>query len=182
MKYILSLLFLLVHVSFSQDVYVLKSSQVSFFAGTVLEDIDAKNSKSISVFNAKTGDVQIQIPNKEFIFKRSLMQEHFNENYMESEKFPQSSFKGKIINLDSINLKSSDIQKVKVKGVLNIHGVAQEKTIDVNMAFNNGIYNVDSKFIILLDDYKIERPKIVWEKLAEKVEITLKLEYAPYKK
>src|SRR5689334_17694882 len=85
-------------MTLAQPIYRSTSSAVSFFAGTPIEDIDAKNEKSVSFINTATGEVIVSIPNTAFEFRRPLMQDHFNENYMESSRFPKSEFKGKIDN------------------------------------------------------------------------------------
>lgn len=182
MKKLLFFLFCTSYYINAQNLFMLKTSQVTFFAGTPIEDIDAKNTKSTSFINLKTGDIMVSIPNKDFVFKRGLMQEHFNENYMESEKYPKSTFKGTIQNIDSLNLQSGEPQKIAVKGILNMHGVEQNQLINaVISAQKNGLF-VESSFFVKLEDFKIDRPKIVWEKLAEKVEVKLKFEYVPYQK
>jgi hypothetical protein len=166
----------------SQEIYKLKSGKISFFAGTPLEDIDALNTKITSFFNVKTGDVIISMPNKDFIFKRSLMQEHFNENYMESEKYPKSEYKGKILGIENYNLSVSGTYQVKVDGNLNVHGVMKPRKIDATIVINEGNIEVDSKFDIALADHKIEIPKIVYQKIAEIVKININLTYEPFKK
>lgn len=182
MKAIFYSLIFVVNSLIAQSLFSLKTGQITFFAGTPIEDIDAKNIKSTSFINLKNGDVMISIPNKDFVFKRALMQEHFNENYMESEKYPKSTFKGTILNIDSLNLQSGEQLKIRVKGLLNIHGVEQNQTIDATIVAQKNGFLVESKFFIKLEDFKIDRPKIVWEKLAEKVEINLKFQYEPYQK
>jgi hypothetical protein len=165
----------------AQTFYSLKKGNVHFFAGTPLEDIEADNSKTTSFLNIKTGDVLISMPVREFKFKSALMEEHFNENYMESEKFPKSDFKGKILNIDQIDFSQSTPFTVKVQGVFTIHGVSQSKTIDVVLKNAAGIIQAETKFNILLGDYNIQRPQILWEKLSEQVAIDAILYYSLYK-
>lgn len=166
----------------SQDLYSLKSGKINFFAGTPVEDIDGTNSKATSFLNTKTGEVVISMPNTEFIFKSGLMQEHFNENYMESEKYPKSEFKGKILNIADYDLTKPGEYKVQVEGNLLIHGITKPKKVDAIIVNKDGKLQIDSKFQIALADHNIERPKIVWEKIAENVQITLNLLYELYKK
>ncbi len=165
----------------AQEIYSIKSGSISFFAGTPLEDIDAISTKVVSFFNIKTGEVALNTFNRNFKFKRDLMQEHFNENYMESEKYPKSEFKGKILNIEAFDFSKNGEYKVQIEGKL-IHGVSKPRKIDAVIT-NNGLgIKVESKFVILLADHKIERPQIVWEKLAENVQTSLLLTYEPYKK
>lgn len=166
----------------AQPVYMSKSAVISFFAGTAVEDIDATNEKALSFFNTETGEVVISIPNKDFHFRRSLMEEHFNENYMETGKFPKSEFKGKINNIKSFNFTEAGPFQVSVTGQLNIHGVSKERTIDVTVRKEGNRLIAETKFKVQLEDHKIDRPKILWEKIAESVEVNANLAYEPYKK
>ncbi|MDX2189941.1 MAG: YceI family protein [Bacteroidota bacterium] len=180
--FIFSVIYFNINLSFAQDIYAFKSGKVNFFAGTPMEDIDATNSKLTSFINLKTGEAVISMFNTDFKFSSSLMQEHFNENYMESEKFPKSEFKGKIQNIETIDLTKSGEYKVKIEGIFTIHGVSKSNIVDAIIVNKNGKIQVDSKFSIALADFKIERPQIVWEKLAENVQITLSLNYEAFKK
>jgi hypothetical protein len=181
-KVFLSVLVLAALQVSAQTIYISTSSKISFFAGTPIEDIDAVNLKAISFLNINTGEVTISIPNKEFQFKRSLMEEHFNENYMESEKFPKSDFKGKLNDIQKIGLKSKGSFAVTVTGILTVHGISKERTIDITIHTSDGKIEGETKFIIPLADHNIERPKILWEKMAENVEVTANFIYEPYKK
>src|SRR5689334_19788496 len=106
MKYYLTIIMLLFLSSsgFSQKRYFTKNGKISFNAGTSLEDIDATNNSTLSVFDATSGQIEYSVLIKGFEFKRALMQEHFNENYMESDKYPKAIFKGKIMSIDKLNL------------------------------------------------------------------------------
>jgi hypothetical protein len=167
---------------YAQDVYKLKSSEVNFFAGTALEDIQAKNKKSSSFLNIKTGELVISIPNTQFVFPNALMQDHFNENYMESEKFPKSEFKGKIINIQNIDFKNLNGIKVQVDGYLTIHGVTQHRVIEVVLKNEKSLIVGVTKFIIKLEDHEIKRPQILWEKISEQVEVNAQFNYEVYVK
>lgn len=166
----------------AQDIYKLKSSKINFFAGTPLEDIDANNTKTTSFLNIKTGEITISIPNKEFVFKRSLMQEHFNENYMETAKYPKSEFKGKIKDIESIDFTKTEPITIVVEGTLTVHGIAKERSIEVTLKNNAQLIEGVSKFVIPLSDHNINRPQILWEKIAENVQISATFTYEPYKK
>ena len=97
MKYIAIILIAWLHINQAvQGTYVCKNAKVSIFSKAPLEDIDASSQKGTSVFNASTGDLAFSVPIRSFTFEKSLMQEHFNENYMESDKYPNALFKGKI--------------------------------------------------------------------------------------
>ena len=181
---IITALFLIIPalMAHGQSLYVSKTNTTSFFAGTSVEDIDATNSKAVSLLNISTGELSISIPNKEFHLKRALMEEHFNENYMESGKYPKSEFKGKIKNPEQLNFSSTTPFTVSVTGTLTIHGVAKERTIEVTVVNLGGKIEGKTNFTIALTDHNIDRPKILWEKLAETVNVTSTFTYEPYKK
>jgi hypothetical protein len=166
----------------AQPIYKLKSSKINFFAGTPVEDIDGNNTNSISFINLKTGEVTISIPVKQFKFKRALMEEHFNENYLESDKYPECVFKGKIAGIEKLDLNAKEPFKTTITGNLTLHGVTKERTIDVTILPKGGTLVGDSKFLIALADHKIDRPQIVWEKLAENVQVTTNFIYEPLQK
>ncbi len=154
--------------------YITHASTVTFFSDAAIEDITAENKKSTSLFNAETGEIAFSIPIKEFLFAKSLMREHFNERYMNSEKYPRSTFQGTLSGFDA---KSTQIQNVRAKGQLTIHG--ETKTIDVpgTVKMENGKLMMKSKFIVTLADYKIEIPQLVWQNIAEQVEVSVDFSY-----
>lgn len=162
------------------SIYISKTNTISFFAGTPVEDINAENTKSVSLMNIQTGEVTISIPNKEFHFKRALMEEHFNENYMESDKFPKSEFKGKIQDIDKLDLTAGTPISITVSGILTIHGVAKIRTLNVTLQKTGNQIKGETKFTIPLADHRIDRPQILWEKLAENVDVTANFIYEPY--
>src|SRR5688572_32686855 len=93
--------------------YVAEKSVITFFSDALIEDISAANSKTASIFNILTGELVFSVPIREFQFEKKLMQEHFNEKYLESDKYPKATFSGKLTNLDAAQ---STEQQVKVKG------------------------------------------------------------------
>jgi len=153
-----------------------EKSTVIFFSKAAIEDITAKNSKASSIFNSETGEIVFSVPIKDFRFAKSLMQEHFNEKYMESEKYPKATFQGKFVDF---NAQVNGIQEVKAQGKLSIHGVMKE--IDVPGTIENAGKNLimKSKFIIRLEDYTITRPQLLWQNIAEQVEVTIEFIYKP---
>jgi hypothetical protein len=167
---------------YGQNIYVLKSSKIHFYAGTPVEDIEADNLNATSFLNIKTGEVIIAIPNKEFHFKSALMEEHFNENYMESEKYSKSEFKGKILDIEKYDFTRPIIYKVKLQGTLTIHGVTNPKIIEVSISMIDKKVTGETKFTIVLTDYNIQRPQLLWEKLSETIEISCLLNYEINKK
>jgi polyisoprenoid-binding protein YceI len=161
--------------SFGQK-YVVDKSLISFYSHAAIEDISADNKKASGIFNSATGDIVFSIPIGEFQFKKSLMQEHFNEKYMESDKYPKSTFQGKVEGYDASSDKS---QQVKANGKLTIHGVIQEVEIPGTIEKQKDKLAMKAKFIVKLVDYKIEIPQLLWQNIAEQVEVTVDFTFKP---
>lgn len=162
--------------------YVAKAGIAHFFSTTPLEDIEATSKEATSVLNTQTGELIASMPIKSFQFSKKLMQEHFNENYMESDKYPKADFRGKIVDLKSFDFSKDGTYTVKVSGELSIHGVKQPRTIDASFTVKGGVVTGAAKFRVVLEDHKIERPQIVWEKIAEAVDVDVNFVYAAYVK
>lgn len=162
---------------FSQKRYFTKSGQISFAAGTAAEDIDGVNKATTSVFDATTGQIEFAVLVKGFEFKRALMQEHFNENYLESDKYPKSVFKGKIVNIDKVNFQKDGSYPVTVKGVLDMHGVKKEIETTGTLKVTGETVHSDAAFTVLLADYKIEIPALVKDKVSKTVTIKINCNY-----
>src|ERR1700744_1249386 len=140
--------------SFAQKFYT-KNGLISFYSTAPVEDITADNNEVLSVINTSTGDLQFSLLNTGFHFKKALMEEHFNENYMESDKYPKAIFKGKITNLSAVNFTKDGSYKVTVSGPLTMHGITNNVTADGTISIKNGVISANSKFKIKLADYKI---------------------------
>lgn len=171
------ILFVLTHPAFSQKRYFTKSGQTNFAAGTSVEDIDGINKSTTSVFDAVSGQIEFAVLVKGFEFKRALMQEHFNENYMESDKYPKSVFKGKIINIDKVNFQKDGSYPVTVKGVLDMHGVKKEIETTGTFKVTGETVHSDASFTVLLADYKIAIPSLVKDKISQTVTIKVNCDY-----
>ncbi|MFN8357326.1 MAG: YceI family protein [Spirosomataceae bacterium] len=151
------------------------STEVKFFSKAPLEDIEASSKQVQSLINLDTKDVVVKIPIKSFTFHNGLMQEHFNENYMESDKYPHGIFKGKIT--EDIDLSKDGSYPVTAVGKINIHGVEKDKTIKGKATVVQGKLTLDANFDVLLADHKIEIPTMVFQKIAEKIAVTAKFQY-----
>lgn len=158
----------------SAQKYELTSSEVSFFSEAPLENIEAHNTQTTSLFNVASGEIAFVVPIKGFQFKKSLMQEHFNENYMESDKYPNGTFKGKVSGYDP---EKSGKQTAVAVGDLTIHGVTQKVRIEGTLQFQPGKAIMNAKFPVKLTDHDIEIPTVVFFNIAEVVEVTVQLEY-----
>ena len=166
----------------SAQKYFTKDGTVHFFSSTKVENIEATNNKATCVLDAATGDIQWSVLIKGFTFEKALMEEHFNENYMESTTYPKSEFKGKVENISTVNFKKDGTYKVKVSGDLTLHGVTKKITTDGNIIVAGGKITSDSKFFINPNDYKINIPAAVKEKISENIEITVNATLAELKK
>ncbi|MCK6648179.1 MAG: YceI family protein [Bacteroidia bacterium] len=174
-----ALLFLSIN-ALNAQIYIAKSCVISFFSSSPLEDIEAINTNTKPVINTTTGDVQMKIAITGFVFEKPLMQEHFNENYMESEKYPSAIFKGKIN--EKIDWTKDGEHKVTVTGTFEIHGVKKERTIDGIVAIKGNEITISSKFNIHIADYNIKVPSLYVKNIAEDVEVKINAILEPYKK
>ena len=156
--------------------YASEKSFVSFYSHATIEDIKAENTKASSIFNIATGDIAFSIPIKDFRFAKSLMQEHFNEKYMDSEKLPKSTFQGKITGFQA---NATGAQQAKATGKLTIHGITRDVDVPGTVEFANGKVILKSAFIVKLDDYEIMRPQLLWKNIAEQVEVKIEFTYKP---
>lgn len=161
--------------TFSQTNFTSKDVKVNLFSSTPLEDIKAESKKGFSVIVPKNKQIMFQLGIKSLVFPRPLMQEHFNENYMESEKYANATFKGTIT--EDVDFTKDGNYDVTVNGLLNVHGVAKQRTIAGKINIVNGKISVYSSFDVLCDDHNIKIPKIVFTKIAEKINITVNASY-----
>lgn len=161
------------------QLYSAKKSEIVFFSSAPIEDIKASNDDMKSVFNTSNGEIVFSIPISEFDFRKKLMKEHFNEKYMESDEYPNSTFKGKVVGYD---IKNSSKQNVKAEGEMEIHGISKKITFDGILENINGVILLTSKFEVKLKDYKIKIPQLLWQNIAEVIEVTVKIEYEKYEK
>lgn len=179
MKKYLSLVLTLASLTAFGQRYISEKSFVSFFSGATIEDITADNSKANSIFDIASGDIAFSIPIREFKFAKSLMQEHFNEKYMDSEKFPKSTFQGKITGYEP---NGTGPQAAKALGKLTIHGVTKDIDVPGTVEIANNKVVIKSKFKVKLEDYSIKRPQLLWQNIAEEVEVSIDFTFKPYEK
>jgi YceI-like domain len=159
------------------QVYYTKNGSISFFSKTSLEDITADNNQVISVLNTATGVLEFSALNNSFQFPKAKMQEDFDENYIESNKYSKSSFKGSITDISSISSLKDGSYKVNVKGDLTMHGISKNIITTAKITIKDGKISATSSFKILLKDYNIKIPSIVTNKIAESIEITVSCNY-----
>ncbi len=172
MKSVLFGLLLFPVLGFSQQIASSKST-VTFFSEALIEDITAINKKSRSVIDLESGKIAFSIPIKEFEFKKSLMQEHFNDKYLESVKYPKSTFSATIIDFEA----GKDVEEIIAEGELEIHGVKKNVQITGSIEHKGGKMFIRCVFTVLIADYKIKIPRLMFQNIAEEIEITIEFEY-----
>jgi polyisoprenoid-binding protein YceI len=170
-------------MAMAQDVLYTRNGSISFFSSTPIENIEAHNKEVSSFWNTAKGELVFAVLIKSFKFQKALMQEHFNENYMESDKYPKANFKGNILNMGDVDLKKAGSYTVKVDGDLTIHGVTQHVSVPgtVTVGKDGGV-STAAKFKVKPADYGIKIPAVVAKNIAEVIEIVVNCSYAPYKK
>lgn len=178
MKVILLILLLISPEWVEAQKYKSTSGSIVFFSEEFLEDITAKNIKVRSIFDSESAQLVFSLPITGFEFKKSLMQEHFNEKFLESEKFPIATFQGTISGYE-LKRKSNIVW---AEGDLEIHGVKQRIKVKGSLDFVGGKVIMHSVFTIKLVDFDIAIPSLMFQKIAEEIEITLDLEYEMYEK
>lgn len=154
--------------------YFTKDGSIKFFSDAKMEKIQATNNKATCVVDAATGDIQWSVLIKGFVFENAFMGEHFNETYMESDKFDKSTFKGKIENVSAINFKADGVYKAKVSGELTMHGVTKKVAVDAVFTVKGGAISCDSKFFVKPSDYGIAIPGDKSDTISNNIEITVK--------
>jgi polyisoprenoid-binding protein YceI len=160
-------------LSYGQTLYRTSVGEVSFFSKTPALDIEALNKKAGAILNAGTRDLAIQMKITDFQFPNKLMQEHFNENYLESERFPTAKFAGKIT--EAIDLSKLGTYPVTAVGNMTIHGVTKPVTVKGTIVATSTALQVNFSFQVRTADYQIEVPTLVFNKIAEVIDVSGKL-------
>lgn len=173
-------LFVLVAMSHSllAQQFISEKGQISFFSSTALEDIEAYTTEAKSLFDVSNGQIAFSVPIQSFVFDKSLMRKHFNESYLESEKYPKATFKGTVSGFHPKGGK----QKVKSKGDLTLHGVTRTITSEGTMEVKDGKITLLTSFPVQLEEYQIKIPKVVLYNIAKEVQVTIHILYKPYEK
>ena len=165
----------------AQDKFFTKNGKISFVSKGAIETIEAIHKSITCVLDSKSGLLQFAVLMKGFEFRKALMQEHFNENYVESSKYPKSEFKGQIVNNGEIDYTKEGSYKAKVKGKLTLHGETRDVEADGTIIVKNGSVNANSVFTILMSDYKIAIPNVVKDNMSNTVTITVVCPMEPLK-
>lgn len=181
MKKIFLILSILCYALLSRaQLYTCSEGTVAFFSEAPLENIDATNSRVNSFLNTATNEVMFIVHIRGFMFDKDLMKEHFNEKYMESDKYPTSTFKGKIN--EAIDYTKDGPQNVTATGILTLHGVAREINAGGTITIDKEKINLKSEFRVPLRGFNITVPKLVFQNIAEVISVKVNTNYIPYKK
>ena len=154
---------------------VSKDSYVHIYSYTPIEDIEAFLKDGMAILDPEKRELAYVLNIQSLTFKNALMQEHFNENYLESDKYPKASFSGKIDNWS----KTSGSSKATASGEMTIHGVTKEVSVEGDLVFTEDMVSISATFPIEVANYKIKIPKAVFYNIAEIVEVTVYFEYKP---
>lgn len=161
----------------SQEIYTCKNVRITLYSSAPIEDIKAAANTGVSVYNASTGELAYSVAIPSFQFEKSLMQEHFNSDYMESDKFPKATFKGKI--QEQVDVSKDGTYPVTVTGDLTVHGVTQKRSIPGTISIKNGVISMASEFMVKCADHHITIPSIVFHNIAESIKMNVSAIYLP---
>lgn len=162
-----------------QSKYIDRAGTASFFSSAPIEDIAANSTQAVSILDVATGDVVASVRMRSFDFKKSLMEEHFNENYVESHKYPQATFKGRVRNIEALNVSREGRYVLDIAGEITLHGVTRSITTKTEAVVTNGTIAATAVFPLRVADFKIDVPRLVIHNIAEVVEVTVSFRYAP---
>ncbi|MBW1295776.1 YceI family protein [Aquimarina litoralis] len=169
-KILFLLLFLISGIVFSQGKYITKKGTISFEASVPsFEEVKAKNSTVTAILNTDNGEIAALALIKGFRFKNALMEEHFNENYIESDDYPKATFKGVLVNFDKDNIQ----KEYTIKGTLSLHGKSKEIQTKGELTQEGNTISISSTFITKPEDFDIKIPSIVSKKIADDISVSL---------
>jgi hypothetical protein len=157
----------------AQGKYFTKTGKISFFSSTPMENITANHKSAVCLLNSATGDIEFALLVKGFEFKKAKMQEDFNQDYVESSKFPKSEFKGQITNNSTVNYPVNGSYPVTVKGKLTLHGVTKDIETSGTVVVKDGKLQVNAAFNVLVADYNIKIPKVYGDLIAKSIKVTV---------
>jgi polyisoprenoid-binding protein YceI len=153
--------------------FITKTGYIKFYSDSPLEKIEAHNRQVNSVLDIATGGFAFKVLMKSFEFEKALMQEHFNENYVESDKFPSATFVGKVTNIADINISKDGVYNANVEGKLTMHGVTKDIKEKGTFETKQGKLSGKAKFNIIIADYKITIPGNVGNNISKTIEVTV---------
>ena len=180
-RYLLILLLAFFSIAATQHnggIYSTNTANIHFFSHTDVEDIEADNHKAKAAFDAKSGKVQFSVLIKDFKFEKALMQEHFNENYMESTTFPRATFNGTIDQVENINFNKDGSYTSTISGKLTIKDVTKDISTTGTFKVSGETVNGKAKFIVNPEDYNIKIPRVVSSKISREIEVSIDADFS----
>ena len=148
--------------------YIIQNSKIEFYSYAPLEDIQAVNTESVGAIDIESGEFIIKIPVNSFEFPNKLMQKHFNDSYLETDIYPECIFRGKL-------------NENSASGEITLHGVTKKIEIPISKTINEENIIISTDFKILLKDHKIKIPRLLFQNIAEEIEIKVNSEFIKYK-
>jgi hypothetical protein len=166
-------------VANAQDKYLTRNAKVRFDAtsSTSPEKIEAINNQGTSIFIAQTGQYEFSVLMQAFEFEKALMKDHFNENYVETTKFPKAVFKGSIQDVAKVNFAKDGKYPVVIKGTMDLHGVKKEVSANGTLTVSGGKVTASSNFKLVLSDFNVVIPNLVKDKIAKEATINVDAAY-----
>ena len=177
MKKYLILTLLAIGLSLSAQTYTGKNGTAYFISRTDIINIDATNNSVASVIKKESGEIVAIVLIKAFKFTLATAFDHFNEEYMESDKYPKAQFKGTIVELPDLDLTKEGVYEVTAEGELTIHGVTNPVKEKGSITVKDGTFAGECNFTVLLDDYEIKVPAMVKDRVSQTIEIKLSATY-----
>lgn len=170
-----SLLIFTVNVSQAQTLFLSKNLEIAFFSEARFENIEAVSKKGVSAVDVSKREIVFKVPVQSFKFSNGLMQEHFNENYLESDKYPYATFKGVI--MEGSDLYKNGTYNVIVSGLLSLHGVDKERTITGVVIVKEGKLEISSAFVVPVQDHHIKIPNDKISNISQNIKVKVKAVY-----
>lgn len=177
MKTRITFLFLIIAGSISAQSLITRNGYVKFYSHAPIEDIEAINKQVSSRIDLSTGNFAFLVPIKAFVFEKALMQEHFNENYLESDQYPNATFTGVITDMDDVDFKMDGEYIVTFRGTMTIHGVERPISEPATITIKNGKVSLETVFDISPEEYGVEIPASKRDNIASSVKVTVKMDY-----
>ncbi len=160
----------------AQQKFICKNGFIQFYSYTPIEEIKAVNHQAAGIIDIGNNEITVSVLMKSFKFEKALMEEHFNENFVESDKYPKATFKGKLL-IENIDINKNGEYPISAEGNLTIHGVTKPYTVKGTIAINNKEIELSGKFKVKPADHSIDIPALVRQKIAEEIEVTVKMKF-----
>lgn len=173
-------LLLMVGNLYSQTQYYSKNTQIRFLSKAPIEQIEAVHKTATTVLDLKTGAIQFAVLMAGFNFEKAMMQQHFNENYAESDRYPQAIFKGTIINFAPTAFEQNGSYEVEVEGIMTLHGVSKSMKAKGRIVRKDKQLQISSNFTLLLPDYKIKNDKL--QQISNQIQVQVEANLQPLQK